>query len=62
MALLQAAKLASDVAAVGADTDLSGLHAVAADEEFLRSAGQQIRTHAEVSIVPFYCGLPVLHD
>jgi hypothetical protein len=55
MALLQAAKLASDVAAVGADTDLNGLHAVAADEEFLRSAGQQIRSHAEVDAASCVC-------
>lgn len=44
---IQAAKLASDVAAVGADADLAGLDAVATDEEFLRTAGQQIRGHAE---------------
>jgi hypothetical protein len=48
MTCLQAAKLASDVAAVGAAADLTGLDAVEADEDFLRSVGQQIRSHAEV--------------
>lgn len=49
MDLAKAAKLASDVVAVGRDADLEGLDAVAADEEFVRSAGQQIRGHAEAS-------------
>ncbi len=46
--LAKAAKLASDVDAVGRDADLEGLTAIEADAEFLRSAGQQIRGHAEV--------------
>lgn len=46
--LAKAAKLASDVDAVGRDADLEGLTAIEADAEFLRSARQQIRGHAEV--------------
>ena len=46
--LAKAAKLASDVEAVGQEADLRGLAVVDADEEYLRSAGLQIRSQAEV--------------
>lgn len=49
--LAKAAKLAADVAAVAAESDLDGLTVADADSDFLTSAGIQIRTQAEVCSV-----------
>ena len=39
--------------AVGRDADLGGLTVVEADADFLRSAGQKIRGHAEVDTLSY---------
>ena len=46
--LAKAAKLAADVAAVAAESDLGGITVADADSDFLAAAGNQIRTQAEV--------------
>lgn len=46
--LAKAAKLLTDVAVVGSEADLSGIDVLEADEGFLRDAGQQVRTQAQV--------------
>lgn len=53
--LAKAARLLSDVADIGAEADLSGLEAAAADEELLRSADQHVRSQAEVGTHPWAC-------
>ena len=44
----KAAKLLSDIAAVGQEADLSGVDVVTADDEMLDSYRQEVRTHAQV--------------
>ena len=46
--LAKAAKLLSDITAVSDETDLSGLAAVSAEDAFLKAAGEQIRSQAQV--------------
>ena len=50
--LAKAARLLADVADIGAEADLSGLGAAAADDELLRTADQQVHAQAEVRRLP----------
>jgi hypothetical protein len=45
----KAAKLLSEIAAVDAEADLSGIEAVEADAEFLQTAAAIVRSHTDVS-------------
>lgn len=46
--MAKAARLLSDIAAVDAEVDLSGLDLVDADAEFVAHARTQVRSQAEV--------------
>ena len=57
--LAKPARLLADVADIGAEADLAGLDAAAADDELLRAADQQVHVQAEVRWLP---SLPKMLD